>query len=123
MTTTPHDEWYWPDAARNSQHLPVFLVRDTLSSHGRYALEAKKITGLDLVRFHGHACDGLFRGMYALSVAVPLLFSGGVIDRTDLRVMSRNSPCLGDVASYLSGGRIRFGTQDVDSSSGVWFIL
>ncbi len=30
---------------------------------------------------------------------------------------------LGDVAAYLSGGRIRFGTQDVDGSTGVWFIL
>ncbi len=123
MTIQADDEWYWPQAARGLEHLPVFWVRDTLSSHGRYAREPKKITGIDLVRFHGHACDGLFRGMYALSVVFPLLFPSGVIDRTDLRVISRNSPCLGDVASYLTGARIRFGTQDVDSSTGVWFIV
>ncbi|WP_430626388.1 formylmethanofuran dehydrogenase subunit E family protein [Sulfobacillus thermotolerans] len=111
-----------PLAAQQTE-LPTFWVRDTVSSHGRYADRAKKITGIDLVRFHGHACDGLFRGMYALSVAFPALFPDGVIDRTDMRVMSRNSPCLGDVAAYLTGGRIRFGTQDVDNSLGVWFLL
>lgn len=114
--------WYWPQAAREAD-LPVFWVQDTVSSHGRYADKAKKITGIDLVRFHGHACDGRFRGMYALAVATPVLFPDGIIDRTDLRVLSQSSPCLGDVAAYLSGGRIRFGTQDVDSSTGVWFIL
>ena len=30
-----------------------------------------------------------------------------------MRSISRNSPCLGDAASYLTGTRVRFGTQDV----------
>ena len=105
------------------KNLPVFTVRDTESSHGRYSQSTKEITFDDLVKFHGHACDGLYRGTYALSVAFKILFPGGVIDRTDLRVISRNSPCLGDAASYLTGARVRFGTQDVMSEPGVWYIL
>lgn len=104
-------------------NLPVFTVRDTESSHGRYSQFTKEITFDDLVNFHGHACDGLYRGTYALSVAFKIIFPDGVIDRTDLRVISRNSPCLGDAASYLTGARVRFGTQDVMSEPGVWYIL
>ncbi len=104
-------------------HIPIFHVLDTESSHGRYSGFAKEIKFEDIVKFHGHPCDGLYRGIYALSVALDLLFPNGVIDRTDLRVMSRNSPCVGDAASYLTGARVRFGTQDVTNQQGVWYIL
>jgi len=115
-------EWYWPAWAEEA-NLPHFFVRDTESSHGRYADQAKLITLKDLVKFHGHACDGLFRGALALARALGVLFPDGVVDRTDLRVLSRNSPCLGDVAAYLTGGRIRFGTQDVRDEAGVWYVV
>jgi formylmethanofuran dehydrogenase subunit E len=56
------------------KNLPVFKVLDTESSHGRYSQSTKEITFHDLVKFHGHACDGLYRGTYALSVAFKVLF-------------------------------------------------
>jgi formylmethanofuran dehydrogenase subunit E len=118
----PASEAYWPAWAAQAD-LPTFQVLDTESSHGRYASQPKQITVKDLVKFHGHACDGLFRGVFALSLALAELFGDGVIDRTDLRVRSRNSPCLGDIAAYLTGGRVRFGTQDVDDVPGVWFVI
>ena len=114
--------WYWPEWAAQAD-LPTFRVRDTESSHGRYARKTMTIVVKDLVKFHGHACDGLFRGVMTLARALDGLFPDGVIDRTDLRVLSRNSPCLGDVAAYLTGGRVRFGTQDVRDEPGVWFVV
>ena len=123
MTQMDDKLWYWNVDAQTAPYLPVFRVRDTESSHGRYATETKQIHGIDLVRFHGHACDGLFRGMYAMSLALQSLFPDGVVDRTDLRFLSRNSPCLGDVGAYLTGGRVRFGTQDVRNRPGVWYIV
>ena len=105
------------------ENIPIFHVLDTESSHGRYSKSSKEIKFDDLVKFHGHACDGLYRGSYALAVAFAELFPNGTIDRTDLRVISRNSPCLGDAVTYLTGGRIRFGTQDVENMPGVWYII
>jgi formylmethanofuran dehydrogenase subunit E len=107
----------------NEENVPTFKVLDTESSHGRYSREYKQIRFEDMVKFHGHACDGLYRGTYALSVALRMFFPDGIVDRTDLRVVSRNSPCLGDAASYLTGARVRFGTQDVMNEPGVWYIL
>lgn len=124
MEKSPVDRlWYWSSEAENAPYMPTFQVLDSESSHGRYATQTKSICGIDLVRFHGHACDGLFRGMYALSQAFSLLFPDGIIDRTNLRFLSRNSPCLGDVGAYLTGGRVRFGTQDVRNRPGVWYIV
>ncbi len=101
----------------------IFQVLDTESSHGRYSKEYKEIRFNDLVKFHGHACDGLYRGSYALLVALHDLFPDGIVDRTDLRAISRNSPCLGDAATYITGARVRFGTQDVRNRPGVWYII
>ncbi|SHL08099.1 formylmethanofuran dehydrogenase subunit E family protein [Alicyclobacillus tolerans] len=123
MTQMDDELWYWSVNAQTAPYLPVFRVRDTESSHGRYAKGIKQIHGIDLVRFHGHPCDGLFRGMYAMSLALQSIFPDGVVDRTDLRFLSRNSPCLGDVGAYLTGGRVRFGTQDVLNRPGVWYIV
>lgn len=114
--------WYWPAWAADAP-LPRFSVWDTESSHGRYASRTKTIEFTDLVKFHGHACDGLFRGGIALAQALPRLYPDGRIDRTATRVLSKNSPCLGDVAAYLTGGRVRFGSQDVRDDPGVWFIV
>jgi formylmethanofuran dehydrogenase subunit E len=114
--------WYWPTWAA-SVEWPRSFVRDTESSHGRYASGTKCITLKDLVKFHGHACDGLFRGAVALSRALSVLYPDGVVDRTALRVWSRNSPCLGDVGAYLTGARVRFGTQDVWDEPGVWYVV
>lgn len=61
--------------------------------------------------------------MYAMSRALETLFPDGIVDRTDLRFLSRNSPCLGDVGAYLTGGRVRFGTQDVRNRPGVWYVV
>lgn len=101
----------------------VFRVLDTESSHGRYSKEYKEIRFEDIVKFHGHACDGLYRGAYALFVALNELYPDGIVDRTDLRAVSRNSPCLGDAVSYLTGARVRFGTQDVENKPGVWYVI
>lgn len=117
-----HADWYWPAWAARAE-LPVFAVLDTESSLGRYAPASKRVTVKDLVKFHGHPCDGLFRGAFAMRLALDALTPDGIADRTDLRVLSRNGPCLGDVAAYLTGGRVRFGTRDVRDEPGVWYLV
>ena len=72
----------------------------------------------DLVKMHGHLCDGLVTASCALRLGLNRLYPDGVIDRTDTCCITNNSPCFGDVAAYLTGGRIRFGTQNIDPNMG-----
>ena len=116
-------DWYYPAWMANAPDAPVFEVRDTESSLGPYASETKTITLKDLVKMHGHPCDGLVTAACALSVGLRELYPDGVIDRTDTGGICNNSPCYGDVVEYLTGGRIRFGTQKIDPRLGNEFIL
>jgi len=109
-------EWYFPEWLGTSLYSPVFKVLDTVNKYGRYAKETKTITLKDLIKFHGHFCGGLVESTGALRVAFDLLFPGGIIDRTDLRIVSNNSACGGDVAAYLSGARLRFASHHIDNS-------
>lgn len=109
-------EWYFPEWLGKSPYSPVFQVRDTENKYGRYAKETKTITIKDLIKFHGHFCGGLVESASSLRVAFNTLFPDGIIDRTDLRILSNNSACGADVASYLSGARARFGSHFIDNA-------
>ncbi|MHB1087845.1 MAG: formylmethanofuran dehydrogenase subunit E family protein [Acidimicrobiales bacterium] len=119
-SASEHPKWSmasWLDDAT----LPRFEVLDTRSAQGRLDVRAKTVTVSDLVLAHGHACDGLLRGVWAMRALVDVAFEGAPIDRSDLLVVSKNSPCLGDVAAYLTGARVRFGTHRLDDTLGVGF--
>ncbi len=103
--------------------LPYFDVIDTRSAQGRLDDRPKRVEMRDLILFHGHPCDGLLRGAYAMRALADVAFSSGPLDRSDMLVVSKNSPCLGDVAAYLTGGRARFGTHRLDDTLGVGFIV
>lgn len=109
-------EWYFPIGLGSSPHAPSFEVRDTTNKYGRYAKLTKIITLKDLIKYHGHLCGGLIESAGALKLAFDHLFPDGVIDRTDLRIVSNNSACGGDVAAYLTGARLRFASHHIDNN-------
>lgn len=115
--------WYYFDWMARAPYAPVFHVRDTESSLGPYAEQTKTISLKDLVKMHGHPCDGLVTAACAMHMGLRQLYPNGVIDRTDTCCITNNSPCYGDVAAYLTGGRVRFGTQKIDPDMGNEFIL
>lgn len=123
LTSWQTDSWYVPQWLEAAVDLPRFKVLDTRSAQGRIETRTKTVTVADLILFHGHACDGLIRAAYALAALANVAFPEKIFDRTNLSVVSKNSPCLGDVASYLTGGRARFGTHRLDDLLGVGFIV
>ena len=119
-TSTERGRWCVP-AWLDVPGLPAFEVIDTRSAQGRLERRPKTVTVADLVLFHGHACDGLLRGVWAMRALADVALGTAPFDRSDLMVVSKNSPCLGDVAAYLTGGRARFGTHRLDDSLSVGF--
>lgn len=110
------EQWYFPEWLGKAPYAPVFEVRDTENKYGRYAKQMKTITIRDLIKFHGHFCGGLVESAASLRVAFDLLFPDKIIDRTNLRIVSNNSACGGDVAAYLTGARARFNSHVIDNA-------
>lgn len=86
---------------------PFVKVVDTDFSKGRLGLE-HEVTLNDIAIFHGHLCDGLVEGFLGLKEGLMVLYPDGIVDRTNTRIVSKSSPCLTDVAVYLTGGRYQF---------------
>lgn len=80
-----------------TKQFPVFNTLDTDFSKGRLT-QQQKISIKDLKKFHGHLCDGLVIGALAMQEAMKVLYPQQPIDRTNLRIVSKASPCLTDVA-------------------------
>lgn len=117
------DDPAFPAWLSQAAALPTFEVLDTRSAQGRLDTRPKKVTMRDLIMAHGHACDGLIRGVYAMRALADVAFPGQPLDRTDLKVVSKNSPCLGDVGEYLTGARVRFGTHTINNAFGVQYTV
>ncbi len=116
-------EPYFPLWAKFSKNNLPIQVLDTNSSLGRYSSYTKQIKLEDLAKIHGHLCDGLVISFVELNAVLNKLFPNGVVDRTDLRVVSKNGPCWVDASSMLTGARINFGTLSIDKSVGNGFIV
>lgn len=101
-------------SCNTSDKYPEFETIDTDFSKGRLN-HKQTITINDLEKFHGHLCDGLVVGSLAMQEAMKILYPNQPIDRTNLRIVSKPSPCLTDVAIYLTGGRYQFNTFNVDT--------
>ncbi len=111
------------DEAMAATHAPVVRVVDTESSLGPLSVHPQTITLEDLVRYHGHPCDGLVVAAAGLAYGLHALFPEGVVDRTDVEVVVNGSACYGDVAAYLTGARHRFGSLVVDPKLGDEWIV
>ena len=116
-------DWFYPAWAADAKFNQPITVKDTESALGRYALKTKQIGLKDLARFHGHLCDGLVISYIEIRAVLDRLFQDGVIDRTDLRAVSKNGPCVVDAVSYMTGARINFNTLRLDPALGEGFII
>ncbi|MBK7819033.1 MAG: hypothetical protein IPJ60_16985 [Sphingobacteriaceae bacterium] len=81
---------------------PSIKVLDTDFSKGRLQ-NVQTITLNDAVKLHGHLCDGLVVGFLGLKEGLYKLYPDSIIDRTNNRIVSKPSPCLTDIAIFMTG--------------------
>lgn len=101
---------------------PSLEVLDTDFSKGRLQ-NVQTITLKDAVKFHGHICDGLVAGFLGLKEALYKLYSDSIIDRTNNRIVSKPSPCLADIAIFMTGARYQYDTYYVSESIKYQFVV
>lgn len=107
---------------RESKTKMEIKVNDTDFSKGRMG-HIQNLDLKDLVKFHGHLCDGLVIGHLGLQQALLSLYPDGVVDRTNTRIVSKSSPCLTDASIYLTGGRYQYNTFYVSDNIDGLFIV
>lgn len=118
-----HEENLYPAWASHARYLQPLTVLDTDSALGRRNPHPKRITLKDMARMHGHLCDGLATAWVELGQALRAMFPDGIVDRTDVRVVSKNAPCWADAGAWMTGARINQGTLVLDNSVGDGFIV
>lgn len=97
-------------------------VIDTDFSKGRL-INQQEITLWDEQKMHGHLCDGLVVGFLGLREGLYQLYPDSIVDRTNTRIVSKGSPCLTDVAVYVSGGRYQFNTFYVSNDIPGFYVI
>lgn len=101
---------------------PSIKVLDTDFSKGRLQ-NVQTITLDDAVNLHGHLCDGLVVGFLGLKETMYKLYTDSIIDRTNNRIVSKPSPCLTDIAIFMTGARYQYNTFYVSDSIKYQFIV
>jgi len=99
--------WYAPMV--DMPHTPVFEILATRGTQGRYYPYTYAVTIKDIVKWHGHDCEGLSHAACCAWVAFKILFPDGIIDRSVLWGITGTSPCWTDAVAFLTGARIQYG--------------
>ena len=99
--------WYAPMAAM--PYAPVFEILATKGTQGRYYLRTYAVTIKDMIKWHGHDCEGTTHAANSMKVAFEILFPDGIIDRSVLRGISGTGPCWSDAVAFLTGARLQYG--------------
>jgi len=99
----------WYASMVSKPYAPVFQILATKGTAGRYYDYTYAVTLKDMVKFHGHDCEGTTHAANNAYVAFKILFPDDIIDRSVLWGISGPSPCWSDAVSFLTGARLQYG--------------
>jgi hypothetical protein len=99
--------WYAPMMAK--PHAPAFEILATRGTEGRYYPYTYTVSLKDMIKWHGHDCEGTIHAANAAKMAFEILFPDGIIDRSVLWGISGPSPCWSDAVAFLTGARVQYG--------------
>ncbi|MBU1137740.1 MAG: formylmethanofuran dehydrogenase subunit E family protein [Proteobacteria bacterium] len=100
--------WYAPMVAM--PYAPVFEILATKGTQGRYYERTYAVTIKDIIKWHGHDCEGITHVANCAKIAFDILFPDGIIDRSVLKAISGTGPCWSDGVAFLTGARLQYGT-------------
>lgn len=99
--------WYAP--MMKQPYAPVYEILATRGTRGRYYPYTYAVGLKEIIKWHGHDCEGLTHAACCCKVALEILFPDGIVDRSVLWGISGPSPCWSDVVAFVTGARIQYG--------------
>jgi formylmethanofuran dehydrogenase subunit E len=103
--------WYAPMVAQ--PYAPVFEILATRRTQGRYYPYTYAVTIKDMIKWHGHDCEGITHVANCAKIAFKILFPDGIIDRSVLGGITGPSPCWSDGLAFLTGARFQYGNLGI----------
>lgn len=113
--------WYAPMMAK--PYAPSFEILATRGTAGRYYPYTYTVTLKDMIKWHGHDCEGTIHAANAAKVAFKILFPDGIIDRSVLWGISGPSPCWSDAVAFLTGARLQYGNLGFFRNKAYWHAI
>ena len=107
--TKPDLEPTWYASMVAMPFTPTFEILATRGTQGRYYPYTYTVSIKDLVKMHGHDCEGLSHASCCCWVAFKILFPDGIIDRSVLWGITGTSPCWSDAVAFYTGARMQYG--------------
>jgi formylmethanofuran dehydrogenase subunit E len=105
----PDDTPTWYAPMLKKPYAPVFEILATRGTQGRYYDYTYAVGLKEIIKFHGHDCEGLTHAACCCKIALDTLFPDKIVDRSVLWGISGTSPCWSDVVAFLTGARIQYG--------------
>ncbi|WP_078119941.1 formylmethanofuran dehydrogenase subunit E family protein [Thiosocius teredinicola] len=99
--------WYAPMVAK--PYAPTFEILATKGTQGRYYPYTYAVTLKDMIKWHGHDCEGTTHAAAQMKLAFEILFPDGIIDRSVISGISGTGPCWSDAVAFLTGARLQYG--------------
>lgn len=99
--------WYAPMV--NKPSAPAFEILATRGTEGRYYPYTYTVNLKDMIKWHGHDCEGTIHAANAAKIAFGLLFPDSIIDRSVLGGISGTGACWSDAVAFLTGARFQYG--------------
>ena len=99
--------WYAPMVAM--PYAPVFEILATKGTQGRYYQRTYAVTIKDMIKWHGHDCEGITHVANNSIIAFNILFPDGIIDRSVLKAISGTGPCWSDGVAFFYGASLKNG--------------
>lgn len=116
--STDNSATFYAPLMEECDYLPEFQSLFTEGTAGQYFKYTMKFNMKDIIRFHGHSCEALYYTAAICKLICDKLFPDKVVDRTLLRGIGGQSPCIIDSLAYVTGGRFQFGTLNLDPTLG-----
>jgi formylmethanofuran dehydrogenase subunit E len=113
----------WYASMVSKPYAPVFEILATKGTQGRYYSYTYAVTLKDIVKWHGHDCEGLTQAANSAKVAFRILFPDGIIDRSVLGGITGPSPCWSDTVAFLTGARIQYGNLGFFKDKKYWHAI
>lgn len=104
----------WPDIYKQTGSIRISDPMASLVGSLPHGKEVIEISLIDVAKYTGHVCPGVYSGFIMTRQALQKLFPNSVPQRGTIKLKANYGHDLLDVAAYITGARTTFGRGEIN---------